>query len=391
MAAETAGKTPGSGPFGEIMMVLPLTTFRGTLKQLDPSDSDEPARTNAFRWAFPAFLDPLVEDTSAGQLSPYQKIKPRRRRFSGGQFTLTTPLPRKRYYTICLTANGFDAGTLCRELKAYAGSILQQKVDVQDEVDSPTSAERKVININFHDPDGEIASRLASGVGTALSLHQGSDGITFGITLCYQTFDVVIENVIDLRLPATQEWFFETFRSGYGDFWHKPNVASVGSFAGMLGTLMFPDLGGTSVTDAIGYCLRSMGIAAFIYPSAHSDAEIVVDRGIFQYALGFNLLDFRATETINLTEAPTRFDDDGIWDAYKWPITLEIAELSADRDIAERYRGSWRLPGVVKSHEQFFAAGRILGGREVGDWADAEVDARGQLIKAIASKLKNDG
>src|SRR5262249_17879765 len=146
----------------------------------------------------------VVVDTSAGQLSPYQKIKPRRRRFSGGQFTRTTPLPRKRYYTICPTANGFDAGTLCRELKAYAGSTLKQKVDIQDEVDSPTS-ERKVININFHDPDGEIASRLISGVGTALSLHQGSEGITFGITLYYQTFDVMIENVIDLRLPATQE------------------------------------------------------------------------------------------------------------------------------------------------------------------------------------------
>ena len=199
-------------------------------------------------------------------------------------------------------------------------------------------------------------------------MHQGSEGITFGITLYYQTFDVVIENVIDLRLPATQEWFFETFRTGYRDFWHKPNGASVSSFAGMLGTLMFPDLGGTSVTDVTGYCLRSMGIAASIYPSARSDAQIVVDRGIFQYALGFNLLDFRATETINLKEAPTRFDDDGFWDEYKWPLTLEIAELSADRDIAERYRGSWRLPGVVKSHEQFFAAGGILGGREVGDW-----------------------
>src|SRR5262249_37080379 len=157
----------------------------------------------------------------------------------------------------------------------------KQKVDIQDEVDSPTS-ERKVININFHDPDGEIASRLISGVGTALSLHQGSD----------------------LRLPATQEWFFETFRTGYRDFWHKPNGASVSSFGGRLGTLMFPDLGGTSVTDVTGYCLRSMGIAASIYPSARSDAQIVVDRGIFQYALGFNLLDFRATETINLKEAP---------------------------------------------------------------------------------------
>jgi hypothetical protein len=369
-------------------MALPLTTFRGTLKQLDPSvDSDsEPARGNAFRWAFPAFLDPLVEDTSANQLSPHQKITPRRRRFSGGQFTRTTP---KRYYTICLTANGFDAGTLCRELKAYAGSILRQKVDVQDDVDSPTSVNRKVINIHFYDPDGEIASRLVSGVGTALSLRLGSDGITFfGITLSYQTFDVVIENVIDLRLPATQEWFFETFRTGYGDFWHKPNGASVSSFAPMLGNLMFPDLGGTSVTDAIGYCLRSMGIAAFIYPSARSDAEIVVDRGIFQYARGFNLLDFRGTE-INLKEAPTRFDDDGVWDGYKWPLTLEIAELSADRDIAERYRGSWRLPGIVKLHEQFFAGGGILGGREVGDWSDAEVDpAAGQLIKGLASKLK---
>jgi hypothetical protein len=372
-------------------MALPLTTFRGTLKQLDPSDSDEPARTNAFRWAFPAFLDPLVEETSADQLSPYQKIKPRRRRFSGGQFTRTTPLPRKRYYTICHAANGFDAGTLCRELKSYAGSIIQQKVDLQDEVDSFSSVKRKAIIIHFRDPDGEIASRLMSGVGTALSVHQGSDGITFfGISLYYQTFDVVIENVIDLRIPATQQWFLETFRTGYGDFWHKPNGPSVNSFAQMLGTLMYPDLGGTSVTDAIGYCLRSMGIAAFIYPSARSDAAIVVDRGIFQYALGFNLLDFRGTQTIDLREAPARFDDNEFWEEYKWPITAEIAELSADRDIAERYRGSWRLPGVIRLHEQFFATGGILGGREVGDWADAEVDAGGQVVKGFLKEADKE-
>jgi hypothetical protein len=122
---------------------------------------------------------------------------------------------------------------------------------------------------------------------------------------------------------------------------------------------------------------------------AHSAAcpGIVVDRGIFQYALGFNLLDFRAAEIVNLKEAPTRFDDDGFWDEYKWPLTLEIAELSADRDIAERYRGSRRFPGVVKSHEQFFCGRGILGGREIGDWADAEVDDGGQFLKELASKL----
>jgi hypothetical protein len=114
-------------------MPIPFSTFRGTLKQLDPNDTDEPARSNAFRWAFPAFLDPLVEHLDA-PVPAFQKARPRRRRFSGGLFTRTQPLPRKRYYTVCIAPNGFDANALCLELKAYAGSIVRQKVEVYDGV-----------------------------------------------------------------------------------------------------------------------------------------------------------------------------------------------------------------------------------------------------------------
>src|ERR1700722_4403642 len=354
-------------------MLIPFSTFRGTIKQLDPEASDEPARANAFRWAFPAFLDPLVERLDA-EAPAFQKARPRRRRFSGGLFTRTQPLPRRRYYTVCLTPNGFDTGTLCRELKAYAGSIVRQSVAVYDQVGSPTEPGRKVLNVAFYDPDGEIAARLLSyGVGTALGIGER----TFSITLEYRTFDVTIENTIDLRLPETLQWFFETFRDGYGDFWRKPNGALASRCEMVVPALIYPDLGGTAVTDAIGYCLRSMGVSALIYPSARSDAEITVEGGIFRYASGFNLLDFRTTDAVRVDPNCTdHFDDEERWEDSKWKYRLELADLTADRQIAERYRGSWRILDIVKAHEEFFASGAILGGREGGEWESVDVDPR---------------
>jgi hypothetical protein len=365
-------------------MNIPFSTFRGTLKQLDPAYSDEPARSNAFRWAFPAFLDPLVEHVDA-EVPTFQRARPRRRRFSGGLFTRTQPLPRNRYYTICLMSNGFDGGTLCRELKAYAGSIVRQRVDVYDDVNSPTEQCRKVINIAFHDPDGEIASRLVSdGVGTGIFIKQSS----FSITLEYRTFDVTIENTIDLRQPETLHWFFETFRSGYGNFWRKPKGALATRCELVVATLMSPDLGGTAVTDAIGYCLRSIGASALIYPSARSDAEVIVENGVFKIALGFNLLDFHVADVVRAeTNSSDCFDDEELWDEQKWQTRLEIADLSEDRDIAERYRGSWRNLGVVRAHEEFFANGGILGGREGGEWEKIEIDTVGEVIKHVRANL----
>ena len=352
-------------------MLIPFSTFRGTIKQLDPEDFDEPARANAFRWAFPAFLDPLVERLDA-DAPAYQKARPRRRRFSGGLFTRTQPLPRRRYYTVCVAPNGFDNGTLCRELKAYSGSIARQSVAIYDQVDLPTEPGRKVLNIAFYDPDGEIAARLLSdGVGTALGIGERA----FSITLAYRTFEVTIENSIDLRLPETLQWFFETFRGGYGAFWRKPNGALASRCEMVVPTLIYPDLGGTAVTDAIGYSLRSMGVSALIYPSARSDAETTVEGGNFKYATGFNLLDFRMADAVQVDPNCTdQFNDEGRWEDTKWKYRLELADLTADRHIAERFRGSWRLLDVVKAHDEFFVSGGILGGREGGEWENVEVD-----------------
>jgi hypothetical protein len=156
----------------------------------------------------------------------------------------------------------------------------------------------------------------------------------------------------------------------------------------VLPTLTYPDLGGTAVTDAIGYCLRSMGAAALIYPSARSDAETVVVDGIFRYAIGFNLLDFRIADAVRAEAGSIeRFDDEGYWDDGKWQFRFEIADLSEDPRTAERFRGSWRFIGVVKAHEEFFAGGAILGGREGGEWEDVEMDEKGKLVKALRAEI----
>jgi hypothetical protein len=87
--------------------------------------------------------------------------------------------------------------------------------------------------------------------------------------------------------------------------------------------------------------------------------------------VGFNLVDFRGWE-LPTSEAGEglRFSDPDPWDiSAKWPnLRCEIAELSENRELAERWKGSWRLLGVRKSHEQFWEAGGLLGGRDIGEW-----------------------
>jgi hypothetical protein len=109
--------------------------------------------------------------------------------------------------------------------------------------------------------------------------------------------------------------------------------------------------------------------------------------------VGFNLVDFRGWE-IPTSEAGEglRFSDPDPWDIpVKWPnLRCEIAELSENRELAERFKGSWRLLGVHKSHEQFWEAGGLLGGRDIGEWEKQETNLRGTYIRELNRLLRTN-
>jgi hypothetical protein len=375
-----------------------FTTFRGTLKRLALNEDDEPARAAAFQWAFPGFLDPVDEPgpLPAGASATPPRI--RRRRYSGGVFTAGRSLARGRYSTVCVQPDGDDRWGLCQELRAYAGSTLRQKIFVYDLGESPLQQKFQEkgwlvgnrLGLHFVDPDGEIFARYAS-IGDAALL--GADGTFWRTHLDYLVDDVEIENVVDLRIPATQEWFCDTFREGYGDFWKKPEGRSLVRFQDMLPTLMTDDLGGSQVTDALGCALRMIGAAALIYPSARCDPETVVVDGELRGWSGFNLVDFRGS-WIDTASAETglRFDDPEPWDIpVKWTnLRCEVAELTDDREIAERWKGSWRLLGVRAALEQFWQDGGLLGGHDIGDWEKQETNLRGTFARELNRRLKTD-
>jgi hypothetical protein len=245
------------------------------------------------------------------------------------------------------------------------------------------------LGLHFVDPDGQIFARYAS-IGDAALINPNDPGF-WRTHLDYFIEHVEIENVVDLRLPGTQQWFCETFREGFGDFWTKPAGRSVGRFQDMLPSLMSPELGGSQVTDAIGYALRTMGASGLIYPAARCDLETVVEDGALRGWRGFNFVDFRGAAT-EAGDAP-RFDDPDPWDIpVQWPdLRCEIAELSEDQELAERLKGSWRLLGIRENHERFWEAGGLLGGRDVGEWEQQDVNIRGKFVQELNRTLGRMG
>ncbi|MGE0743420.1 MAG: hypothetical protein AB7O98_18950, partial [Hyphomonadaceae bacterium] len=365
-----------------------FSTFVGTLKQIVPEDlgdDEAPTKIRAFQWAFPAFLDPLQEHITDQSSS---SAKARRRRYSGGAFSGVQPLPRGRYSSICQSLQGDDRGTLCRELSAYAGSVIRQRVDIHDALLDKTAADRGSLYLWFDDPDGQIAGRMFSGgIDAGMFFNDLRPG-WFGIRLPYRLQQVTIENVVDLRSPATQQWFFETFRFGFGEFWKKPSGANAQRFTDMLPTLYDTSLGGNEVTDAIGYCLRRMGAAALIYPSARCNAAAIAENGVLSRWSGFNLVDFREEGSQASPTALNAFHDASEWtQQFPWPRAKLVIIDPADRN-AELLKQSWAVGDIQQSHDEFYANGGMLGGREVGEWIEAGVDKKGAEIRAMVQATK---
>jgi hypothetical protein len=376
--------------------MTPFSRFRGTLKRLTLDREGEPARAAAFDWAFPGFLDPLAEQ-SGPDVTTVSSPRLRRRRYSGGLLAANAPLPRGRYSTVCVNASGDDAWGLCQELRAYAGSTLRQKIFVYDLGESPVQDKFREkgwlvgrrLGLHFDDPDSQLFSRYAS-IGDAALVGPGF----WRTHLDYTLEEADLENVVDLRLPTTQRWFFETFCKGFGSFWRKQHSEHVVRFHDMLPTLVARELGGNLATDAVGMCVRRIGANAFIYPSARCSPETIVVNGQLVGWFGFNLVDFRRLPPepdVGRTDRAAEFDDPAPWDVPPpWPNLLcEIAELSEYQELARHYSGSWRLRGVREAHEQFWNDGGVLGGHDIGEWEREPVGTGGLFVTELQRRLRD--
>ena len=88
-----------------------------------------------------------------------------------------------------------------------------------------------------------------------------------------------IEKVIDLRAPATREWFFRFFRLGDGIVYKKDKGSNISGFYEMLPALMHINLGGFNETRGIGHWMRHSEVSALIFPSARCNVGVTVRGG----------------------------------------------------------------------------------------------------------------
>lgn len=353
---------------------LPLTTFRGWLKRLDPAVLN-PTGKLVMEHVFPMFGEPTPEHYVARTerlialnvaLSPedlaelsmtrtllsegVQARTRRHRRFSGGDGLL----PRNCYASLCKDAAGNDNGSLSREVLAYSDPRIPGAVFVGDSTSARLNAVLgNAIGVRpgfcamyvflFAPADSRERAVFDAMYGPLLEHTGGRGNPVNAIAFETRVDECTIENVIDLRLPHTQRWFFEHFKNGDGHVLIKDG-GSVRDFCDLIPTLMHPRLGGSDVTHAIGSWMRSSGVNGLIFPSARSDASTTIKDGELADWHGWNFVDYRTSRNLPATEVTT---SPGGWPDFLQPgVKLVIASGGA-------LAGSWHVTNLQSRYDQF--------------------------------------
>jgi hypothetical protein len=294
-----------------VPMQIPITPFAGRLKQLSLSELPD-----IFDLFFPRFRTEsevssfftrgrgqvVGGDVIFGADSAVFANRGRERRFAGD-----ATLQRKRYFCLEDAPTNHPANnTLLNELFAYAEPRLPTPPELLDST-----------------VDTEQVTRLAADMGWTLEapyvLHivrRRDDPWLFSPVLgippegCVIRYpltivNAAIERTIDLRLPKTLQWLFETFVpmeiSGKGEFtdsegkiWQPIKLDPPKNPAELVRTLISQTLGGgTAFIQGIGAWLRSNGVEALIYPSARSNSRSIICNGAVEESCGYILIDYR--------------------------------------------------------------------------------------------------
>lgn len=312
----------------------PLSTFNGWVKQICPDMLEK--RTQAFlNLVFPGFLKPLGA-ANPRILTPLQDFSEGRfRRYSGD-----VEFARGRYYTVCRNASGDDGGTLAAELMAY--SDTRRKVVSITDPSVPGHGE-EANQSQIHAQFGDQAC-LCISVAELFGVENGIPklGPAVSVTLPLFLSPINATQVLDLRLPQTQDWFCGVIGKLECEFryvgWGKLKPQS---FQEMIPTLMHPARGGLAFHQAVGGWLRLQGISSLIYPSARRDVRVCVENGQVSSHDGWNLVAY-GSEDGQLPNHPTSLAHFGF--LGKW-LTPDEISVTIDWQQSENTRG-WQVIGV---------------------------------------------
>jgi hypothetical protein len=118
------------------------------------------------------------------------------------------------------------------------------------------------------------------------------------ILLPYKVVELDLDNVVDLRYAECQDWFVSEFGTSAfekflaGDTGHR----NVTDFPQLLPALLNPVSGGgmfDGISQYVGHWLRTHDINALVYPSARTDASVLIRDGQIEDHRGWNLVDYR--------------------------------------------------------------------------------------------------
>jgi hypothetical protein len=173
-----------------------------------------------------------------------------------------------------------------------------------------------------------------------------------------QVLQAKIPRVIDLRLPATQEWFFDTFyhlelahrkMEGEGLLELDNELVIVikdrklANFFELLPTLVAPDLGGgLHFLQGIGAWLRSHQVYGLVFPSARTDFGVDILDGKLIESWGWNFVLYA-----NSPPLP--------WEQYfgkciRWLNWEEPVRLQIETDTPQR-TGTWAVRNLRSLEE----------------------------------------
>jgi hypothetical protein len=295
----------------------PLSTFSGTLKQIETAAIPEPAH-EVFTYFFPRFesLNRMPGGLSdGGRIVAFDNhlhahyIGVRQRRFAGDD-----TLPRGSYWAVESVADpeyhfsdfGFDAenNPVIRELFSYAEpfrrinpKLIDSTIDT-DEVDQLrtlglTEAGNPCI-IQIIEPHDEGALPAALGINP--------DEVTI-LEYPLRISTVTIPDVLDLRMPSAALWLVKFCASREASVVEaleveKPESPTV-FFTRLLRFLLHQEGGGSlPLLQGIGAWLRSNGVAGLVFPSARCDSGVIVKNGEVTSWWGFNYVDYRGSSPV---------------------------------------------------------------------------------------------
>jgi hypothetical protein len=319
---------------------FPATTLRAYLKQVNVPLLDQRLR-QAVDDCFPLFAsDPAanwtaffeehgrhgepVQPLSITAAGMYDNTQGRHRRYAGGR-----DLSGGRYYSVCRDDTGNDGGTLCYELMSYWNSTTGWYLFLTDSSVHQEEIERSPLTSFFRERH-PVLLVIATSIDGIRVTEKGpvATGKTHPIPLPLRLLEVTCDNVLDLRLPAAQDWLVARCRGAYKPF----------GFGDLFANLISPSPGGNLFHQNLGAWLRAHGCLGLVYPSARRD--------VFVDASDDRVIDSDGWNFVNYEGCPLRAEDRKLGPPFPWLTPDKIGI-----DLFHQTEGgirSWTVQGAEK-------------------------------------------